>query len=68
MKYHIIFEQADNGRIWAYLPDFDNVAGNGSSIDEARASLLKSMRLAREYGDPLVPKSNVIAVEVAEVA
>ncbi len=68
MKYHIIFERAEDGRIWAHVPDFDNVAGSGVSIDEARVSLFKSMDLAREFGDPLVPKSNVIAVEVADVA
>lgn len=67
MKYHIIFERAKDGRIWAYLPDFDNVGGSGDTLDEARESLLKSVRLAREHGDPLIPNSDVIAVETADV-
>ena len=48
MIYHAIFERADDGTIWAHVPELPGAAGSGDSIEEARASIAEAARLLLE--------------------
>ncbi len=69
MKLHLVFERANDGRIWAYSPNLESaIVGNGATVEEARSSLFEGIELAREHGDPIGRASDIVAVEIAEVA
>ncbi len=66
MTHYAIFERANDGRIWSRFADVDGIVGNGATIDEARASLLTSIRLAIEAGETIEPEA-IIAVEALDL-
>jgi len=45
MYTYTITVERERGKYWAYSEDFPGVYGLGDSIDEAKASILKAMRL-----------------------
>ena len=63
MTYQAIFERADDGTIWAYVPELPGALGSGDSIEEARESIAEAARLwleeERADGEP-VPKPTII--------
>ncbi len=66
MTHFAIFEEASDGRIWSRFADIDGIVGNGATIDEARESLLVSIRLASEAGE-VIAADSTIAVERLEL-
>jgi len=66
--YHAIYERAKDGRIWAYFVDIPGVAGSGTTIEEARASLLEGVRLAREEGAEIPEPQDIIKFEEVDPA
>ena len=66
MTHFGIFEEASDGRIWSRLADTDGIVGNGATIDEARESLVVSIRLAFEAGE-VIAADPTIAVERLEL-
>ena len=63
MTYQAIFERADDGTIWAYVPELPGAAGSGDTVEEARESIAEAARLwleeARADGES-VPKPTII--------
>ena len=45
MSAHRITVEREGRKYWAYSEDFPGVYGLGNSIEEAKASILESMRL-----------------------
>jgi predicted RNase H-like HicB family nuclease len=45
MTYQAIFERADDGTIWGYIPEVLGVTGSGDSLDDARASVTEGLRI-----------------------
>jgi predicted RNase H-like HicB family nuclease len=39
MTFQAIFQQADDGTIWAYIPELPGALGSGDTMDEAKASI-----------------------------
>jgi predicted RNase H-like HicB family nuclease len=66
MAYHAIYERATDGDIWAYFIEIPGVAGSGETIDAARASLLESVRLARESGADIPAPQDIVKFEEVE--
>ncbi len=66
MKHFAIFEKANDGQIWARFVDIDGIIGRGTTVGEARASLLVSVELAVEADEVVVPAS-IVAVEELEL-
>jgi len=58
-------------KYWAYSEDFPGVYGLGTSIEEAKASILESMRLyieeCRETRRP-VPRARTVYAETVSLA
>ena len=63
MTYTVIFERADDGRLWARIPELEGVAGAGSSEDEAVLDLRHGielwLELERPRGGSLPPPTTV---------
>jgi predicted RNase H-like HicB family nuclease len=68
MAHHAIYERADDGRIWSYFVEMPGVYGSGESVDEARESLFKSVRLAREAGAEIPAAQDIVAFEEIDPA
>ena len=70
MKYQAIFERAEDGTIWGYIPDVPGATGAGDSIEAAKKSLREGLRiwieLANERGDA-IPEPSTVLVETIEV-
>jgi predicted RNase H-like HicB family nuclease len=49
MSTHRIIVKREGRKYWAYSEDFPGVYGLGKSIEEAKVSVLESMRLYTEY-------------------
>ena len=71
MIYQAVFERADDGSVFAYIPDLPGCTSWGATIDDAAASVAQAARLwvddAREKGETL-PQSSTIAALAIEVA
>ena len=70
MTYQAIFERADDGTIWGYVPELPCVTGSGNSLEEARASTAEAARLwleeARAEGET-IPDATTIGAFTIEV-
>ncbi|MHB8141475.1 MAG: type II toxin-antitoxin system HicB family antitoxin [Vulcanimicrobiaceae bacterium] len=70
MRYQAIYERANDGTIWGYVPDLPGATGAGDSLDDAKASLLEGVRLwievTKERGEA-IPKPSTIATDTIEV-
>ncbi|MBV8688866.1 MAG: type II toxin-antitoxin system HicB family antitoxin [Candidatus Eremiobacteraeota bacterium] len=71
MTYQAIFERADDGTIWGYVPELTGAAGSGDSVEEALASITEAVALwlkeARADGET-IPKPTTIGTRAIEVA
>ena len=71
MTYHAIYERANDGTIWGYVPDLPGATGAGSSLDDAKASLAEGVRLwievTKERGES-IPEPSTIATDTIEVS
>lgn len=65
MIYQAVFAKSTDGSIWGYVPELPGATGTGSSLDEARTSLLHGVRLwiedATASGEA-IPEPSTIAV------
>jgi predicted RNase H-like HicB family nuclease len=43
--YQAIFERAEDGTIWGYIPEVPGVTGSGDTLDEAKASVTDGLQL-----------------------
>ena len=71
MYTYPITVEREGRKYWAYSEDFPGVYGLGNSIEEAKASILESMRLyieeCRATGRP-VPRARTVYVETVSLA
>ena len=67
--YTAIFERADDGAIWAFVPEIPEASGMGETVDEAEASLRAGLRIwieaERERGGSIPPPSTIDARKIA---
>jgi predicted RNase H-like HicB family nuclease len=70
MIYQAVFERADDGSVWAYVPDLPGCTSFGATIDEAQTNVAEAARLwiedAHAKGEAL-PASTTIAALAIEV-
>jgi len=70
MYTYPITVEREGRKYWAYSEDFPGVYGLGSSIEEAKASILESMRLyieqCRASRRP-VPRARAVYMETASI-
>ena len=70
MTYQAVFERADDGSVFAYVPDLPGCTSWGATVDEARENVRSAITLwisvAKERGTPLPPPSTIAtaAIEV----
>jgi predicted RNase H-like HicB family nuclease len=68
--YPITLER-EGRKYWAYSEDFPGVYGLGNSIEEAKASILESMRLyieeCRATHRP-IPRARIVYMETVSIA
>ncbi|MBV8152590.1 MAG: type II toxin-antitoxin system HicB family antitoxin [Candidatus Eremiobacteraeota bacterium] len=68
MTYTAILERADDGRIWAHIPEIEGVAGAGDTEDEALIDLRRGVELwlevERDRGATLPRPSTVGATTI----
>jgi antitoxin HicB len=73
MIYHAVFERADDGSVWAYVPDLPGCTSWGATMDEARDQIREAITLwlaaVREQGveppPPATITSNPVEVDAA---
>jgi predicted RNase H-like HicB family nuclease len=71
MEYLVIYEKADDGTIWARVPDLSGCYSCGSNMREAKTNIKEAMELyidtARDEGI-IIPKPHHIKAELIKVA
>jgi predicted RNase H-like HicB family nuclease len=71
MHTYPITVEREGRKYWAYSEDFPGVYGLGNSIEEAKASILESMRLYIEECHAThrpVPRARTVYVETVSLA
>ncbi len=70
MRYQAIYERANDGTIWGYVPDLPGATGAGDSLDDAKASLAEGVRLwiqvTKERGEA-IPEPSTVATDTIDV-
>jgi predicted RNase H-like HicB family nuclease len=68
---YLITVEREGRKYWAYSEDFPGVYGLGNSIDEAKASILQSIRLdieeCRATGRP-IPRARIVYTKTVPLA
>jgi antitoxin HicB len=71
MNYLVIYEKADDGTIWARVPDLSGCYSCGDTFDEAHKNIIEAIELyletAREEGIT-IPPANHFQAELVKVA
>lgn len=71
MEYLVIFEKADDGTIWARVPDLSGCYSCGDTLDEAKANIQEAMELyietAKDEGIE-IPEPHHFDAELIKVA
>ena len=71
MKYLVIYEKADDGTIWARVPDLSGCYSCGNTLSEAKANVKEAMALFIETAKSegiAIPKPHHIEAELVKVA
>jgi predicted RNase H-like HicB family nuclease len=71
MQYLVIFEEAEDGTIWARVPDLSGCYSCGNTIEEARTNITEAMELYIETAKLegiIIPKPHHIKAELVKVA
>jgi predicted RNase H-like HicB family nuclease len=71
MYTYPITVEREGRKYWAYSEDFPGVYGLGNSIEEAKASILKSMRLYIEEccaSHRPIPRARTVYMETVSLA
>ena len=57
MKYLVIFDRAEDGTVWAQVPDLPGCFSSGETIEEAKKNVVEAIELhiegLREEGRPI---------------
>ena len=65
MIYQAVFERADDGSVFAYVPDLPGCTSWGATLDEAQQQVAEAAALwieaAREKGEALPPATTITA-------
>jgi predicted RNase H-like HicB family nuclease len=65
MEYLVVFEKAEDGTIWARVPDLEGCYSCGDTIEEARENVKEAISLfledIREEGKPFPAPSHLKA-------
>lgn len=68
MIYHALFERADDGSVFAYVPDLPGCTSWAPTLEEAKRSVGEAARLwievARERGDAVPAPSTIAAFPI----
>ena len=71
MTYQAVIERADDGTVFAYVPDFPGCTSAGATVEQAQRNVSEAARLwveaAREGGDA-VPRPTTIGSVAIEVS
>ena len=70
MKYAVVIERAEDGLLWAYVPDLPGCTSNGETMDAVRSNVRDAIELhlnsLRRHNEPVPPPSaRVLEVEAA---
>jgi predicted RNase H-like HicB family nuclease len=70
MMFQAIFERADDGTIWGYVPELPGALGSGDTLDEAKASIKAGAGIwiaeALANGQP-IPKATTLTSAAIEI-
>ena len=69
--FHVVFEDAGDGWVYAHVPELPEIHTQGETLDKARAMAREAIELVladrRERGEPM-PATGWATVESVEVA
>ena len=71
MKYLVIYEKANDGTIWARVPDLSGCYSCGNTLNEAKTNIKEAMALFIETAKSegmIIPKAHYIEAELVKVA
>ncbi len=71
MEYLVLYEKADDGTIWAHVPDLSGCYSCGSNLQEAKTNIKEAMELyldTAKYEGIIIPKAHHIKAELVKVA